>query len=205
MTQAQGNVIGDAVHCTEAGRSITIRAAMEGDGAITISITGDRIGIDSADLPHLFDLFYRTDQSRSQGIGGRRLGLAITWTIVEGHGGAITVASGGLGPGAAVNILLPLKRTGRNQELLCSGPPGYVITPCISPWAKFGRKRWACFTATGRNSIRPLAIWQGPLFLPNCPLFSDAFERYEGTGGRSGHSDASSRSFFYSVSPLAIR
>ena len=37
--------------------------------------------------------FYRTDQSRSRGIGGTGLGLAITRATVEAHGGAITVAS----------------------------------------------------------------------------------------------------------------
>ena len=75
---------------------------------LTISVTDDGIGIDAADLPHVFDRFYRTDQSRSRGIGGTGLGLAITRAIVEAHGGTITVASDGPGRGAAVSIHLPL-------------------------------------------------------------------------------------------------
>ena len=108
MSQALGNVIGNAVHCTGLGGSIVVRAGLEDLGALGISVTDDGIGIDAADLPHVFDRFYRTGQSRVQGIGGRGLGLAITRAIVEAHGGTITVASGGPGQGATVNIRLPL-------------------------------------------------------------------------------------------------
>ena len=78
MSQALGNVISNAIHCTEAGGSIAIRAGLESDETLVISVTDDGIGIDAADLPHVFDRFYRTDQSRSRGIGGTGLGLATT-------------------------------------------------------------------------------------------------------------------------------
>ena len=108
MSQALGNVTGNALNCTGAGGHIAIRAEMESGEALAISITDDGIGIDAADLPHVFDRFYRTDQSRSLGIGGTGLGLAITRAIVEAHGGTIAVASDGLRQGAIVTILLPL-------------------------------------------------------------------------------------------------
>ncbi len=108
MSQALGNVIGNAVHCTGDGGHIAVRATVESGEVLAISITDDGIGIDAADLPHIFDRFYRTGQSRSHGIGGTGLGLAITRAIVEGHGGTLTVESGGPGLGATVNILLPL-------------------------------------------------------------------------------------------------
>ena len=60
---------------------------MESDEALAISVIDDGIGIPAEDLPHVFDRFYRTDQSRSRGIGGTGLGLAITQAIVEAHGG----------------------------------------------------------------------------------------------------------------------
>ena len=110
MSQALGNLIGNAIHCTEAGGSILINARQEGEEALAISVTDDGIGIGAEDLPHLFDRFYRTDQSRSRGIGGTGLGLAITRAIVEAHGGTISVASEGPGHGASVNIRLPLNR-----------------------------------------------------------------------------------------------
>ena len=110
MSQALGNVLSNAIHSTEAGGSIVLRAGLESDGVLAISIIDDGIGIDAADLPHVFDRFYRTDQSRSRGIGGTGLGLAITRAIVEAHGGTIAIASGGLGQGVTVTIRLPLDK-----------------------------------------------------------------------------------------------
>ena len=76
------------------------------------STTGS--GSTPPDLPHVFDRFYRTDQSRSREIGGTGLGLAITRAIVLAHGGTVTVASDGPEQGATVTLRLPLnKRTAR--------------------------------------------------------------------------------------------
>ena len=107
MSQALGNVIGNAINCTDAGGSVVLDARVESKEKLVISVTDDGIGIASADLPHVFDRFYRTDQSRSRGVGGTGLGLAITRAIVEAHGGTITVASDGLGQGATATIRLP--------------------------------------------------------------------------------------------------
>ena len=108
MSQALGNVISNALRSTESGGNIAINAVMEGADALAITIVDDGIGIDAADLPHVFDRFYRTDQSRSRTIEGTGLGLAITRAIVEAHGGTIDVASDGLGEGAIVIFRLPL-------------------------------------------------------------------------------------------------
>jgi len=108
MSQALGNVVSNAIRCTEAGGSIVISAGQESDEALAVSIIDDGIGIDAADLPHVFERFYRTDESRSREIGGTGLGLAITRAIVEAHGGTVGVASDGPGQGATVTIRLPL-------------------------------------------------------------------------------------------------
>ena len=109
MGQALGNILSNAVRCTEAGGCITITAGLESGEALVISVVDDGIGIDPANLPHVFERFYRTDESRSRGISGTGLGLAIAQAVVEGHGGAITVASDGLGRGVTVTIRLSLK------------------------------------------------------------------------------------------------
>ena len=108
MSQALGNLIRNALHATEEGGKIDLRASTEDDQQLTISITDDGAGIDAEDLPHVFERFYRTDQSRSRQIGGSGLGLAITRAIVEAHGGTISVTSDGLGNGATATIRLPL-------------------------------------------------------------------------------------------------
>ncbi len=116
MSQALGNVLSNAIHATEAGGSIVLQAGLVSNSvsgteqaeALVISITDDGIGIHAADLPHVFDRFYRTDQARSRGIGGTGLGLAITRAIIEVHGGTVAVASDGPGQGAVVTMRLPL-------------------------------------------------------------------------------------------------
>ena len=110
MSQALGNVLSNSINCTEAGGSIVLRVGLENDGVLAISIIDDGIGLDAADLPHVFDRFYRTDQSRSRGIDGKGLGLAITRAIVEANGGTITATSDGLGQGVSVTIRLPLNK-----------------------------------------------------------------------------------------------
>ena len=108
MSQGVGNVLSNAIHCAESGGNVVLRAGLEGDETLAISVIDDGIGIAAADLPFVFDRFYRTDQSRSRGIGGTGLGLAITQAIVEAHGGTITATSDGLGQGVTVTIRLPL-------------------------------------------------------------------------------------------------
>jgi len=108
MRQALGNVVGNAISCTEAGGSVVVTAGLDGNETLVVLVADDGIGIDASDLPHVFDRFYRTDRSRSRGIGGTGLGLAITRAIVEAHGGTTTVASDGPGHGTSVTIRLPL-------------------------------------------------------------------------------------------------
>ena len=110
MSQALGNVLSNAVRCTEAGGRVLVEAGVESHGWLAILITDNGMGIDVADLPHVFDRFYRTDRSRSRAIGGTGLGLAITRTIVLAHGGTVTMESDGPGRGATVTVRLPLNK-----------------------------------------------------------------------------------------------
>lgn len=110
MSQALGNVLSNAIDCTEPGGKIVLRTGLERDETLAISVADDGIGIHPTDLPHVFDRFYRTEQSRERGIAGTGLGLAIAQAIVEAHGGTIAVASAGLGQGTTVTIRLPLAK-----------------------------------------------------------------------------------------------
>lgn len=85
------NLVGNAIKFTEGG-SITIEArALEDRAEIKVVDTG--IGIPEADLPEIFDKFRQVDSSSTRKAGGTGLGLAITKSLVELHGGAITVDS----------------------------------------------------------------------------------------------------------------
>ena len=108
MSQALGNVLNNAIRCTEPGGYVLVKAELESDEALAISIIDDGIGMDAADLPYVFDRFYRTEESRIRGIGGTGLGLSITQSIVEAHGGSTAVASDGIGQGVCVTVRLPV-------------------------------------------------------------------------------------------------
>jgi len=107
MSQALGNVLSNAVRCTEAGGRVAIELNSVNNDCLEIVVTDSGIGIHAADLPHVFDRFYRTDRSRRRGIGGTGLGLAITRAIVLAHGGNVTLASDGPGRGTTVTVRLP--------------------------------------------------------------------------------------------------
>lgn len=107
MSQALGNVVHNALQHTVAGGRVTLTARMKENEEVEILVTDDGTGINAADLPHIFNRFYRTDQSRSHDTGGTGLGLAIARSIVEAHNGTITITSDGLGQGTTVRFNLP--------------------------------------------------------------------------------------------------
>jgi len=99
------NLIGNALRHTPAGGAVALTAHRQ-DGRILIDVTDSGEGISPADLPYVFERFYRGDKSRNRGTGGSGLGLAIARGIVRAHGGEITVESRP-GAGAAFHIWLP--------------------------------------------------------------------------------------------------
>ncbi len=109
IRQALGNIVHNALQHTEGGQVI-VAGTLAGDKYLRISVKDDGLGIDPTDLPHIFERFYRTDQSRSR---GRGLGLDIARAIIEAHGGAIDVKSEGLGRGTTVEFSLPLPESNK--------------------------------------------------------------------------------------------
>ncbi|HEX3051132.1 MAG TPA: PAS domain S-box protein [Aggregatilineaceae bacterium] len=104
LQRAIMNIVDNAVKYTPGPGVITFCTGVQ-DGHITIEISDTGIGIGEADLPHIFERFYRADHSRtSRRIG---LGLSIARKIVEAHHGAITVESA-LGQGSTFRIFLPI-------------------------------------------------------------------------------------------------
>ncbi|MEM7532837.1 MAG: HAMP domain-containing sensor histidine kinase [Chloroflexota bacterium] len=107
MSQAIGNLLRNALQHTAVGEHVTVSMTQTASH-VTVTVADEGVGIDPTDLPHLFERFYRTDQSRSRGTGGSGLGLAITRTIIEGHHGTIEIFSDGVGQGTQVCFSLPL-------------------------------------------------------------------------------------------------
>jgi len=82
------NILTNAIKYTPAGGTITI-AARVGAGRVAISVTDDGPGIDTGELRHIFNRFYRGDRARSRAEGGTGLGLSIARGYVEAQGGSI--------------------------------------------------------------------------------------------------------------------
>jgi two-component system sensor histidine kinase BaeS len=86
------NLLSNALKFTPAGQNVRVELALRDSSAI-ISVCDRGIGIAAADLPFIFERFYRTDRSRSRESGGFGLGLAIVKELVEALGGTVTVTS----------------------------------------------------------------------------------------------------------------
>ncbi|MFI4982900.1 MAG: sensor histidine kinase, partial [Nevskiales bacterium] len=104
MAQVLGNLLSNALRYTPAGGRIVLGAAASGDG-VDLSVRDTGQGIAPADLPLVFNRFYRADQSRSED-GESGLGLAIVKALVEAHGGTIEAQSQP-GQGTTMRIHLP--------------------------------------------------------------------------------------------------
>ena len=103
LAQAITNLLANAVQYNKANGEVRISAKLQGS-MILLAISDMGPGISSEDLPHVFERFYRADQSRSSGQTG--LGLAISKAIVEAHGGTIEVLSQP-GAGTTFTVVLP--------------------------------------------------------------------------------------------------
>jgi signal transduction histidine kinase len=102
------NLLGNAIAHTPRGGAITVAAIENGD-MIDISVTDTGEGIPADELENIFERFHRVDKSRTRATGGSGLGLTIARSLVEAHGGKITVKSE-LGKGSHFSFTLPISR-----------------------------------------------------------------------------------------------
>jgi signal transduction histidine kinase len=105
LGQVLANLIGNALKFTPAGGRVVVALEASPDGALLrVSDTG--IGIESDELPRIFDRFYRGTQAPEERATGSGLGLSIVRSIVEMHHGRVTVQST-VGKGTDVRVMLP--------------------------------------------------------------------------------------------------
>ena len=127
ITQVIANLVENALRHTPAGGEILVHAGVRGDekaagrsprgqqpAIVLVSVSDTGGGISAEALPHIFDRFYRVDESRTRISGGSGLGLAIVRHLVETHGGQVWAESplgrlpNGLDYGTRISFTLPV-------------------------------------------------------------------------------------------------
>lgn len=106
--------IQNSIKYTPEKGSISLESYSE-ENCICIVIKDTGIGIPKKDIPHIFDRFYRADESRTKNTGGTGLGLAIAKWIIYSHGGDIDVRSA-VNVGTKITVKLPYKE---NSNVTC--------------------------------------------------------------------------------------
>jgi PAS domain S-box-containing protein len=112
IMQAVSNLLTNAMNYTPRGGKVlvsTMTKTQDNQDWVGFCIQDTGRGIDSVDLPHLFERFYRGKAGHDSGAPGTGLGLAIVKQVVEHHHGRIEVENGDDGYGAIFTVWLPAK------------------------------------------------------------------------------------------------
>ena len=99
------NIIENSARYTDAGGKLSVHILAKAN-TLVLRFDDTAPGVPDDDMPHLFERFYRVENSRNRQQGGSGLGLSICRGIVEAHGGQMTATSSPLG-GIRVEIVLP--------------------------------------------------------------------------------------------------
>jgi two-component system, OmpR family, sensor kinase len=108
LRQVVANLVGNVIGHTPAGTPVRIGVGVE-DGAAVLEVADRGPGLTPEEADRVFERFYRSGEARSRGGGGAGLGLAIVASLVEAHGGRVSVAPAE-GGGAVFRVALPPSR-----------------------------------------------------------------------------------------------
>jgi len=119
LQQIFWNLINNAVKFTPSDGQISISTGNTSKGELRVEIADTGLGIESQELPKIFDAF---EQGGRTQLGGLGLGLAISKALVEAHKGTITAQSAGRNKGSTFTLVFPTSERAAVQ-----------ITPAVSP------------------------------------------------------------------------
>jgi signal transduction histidine kinase len=113
--QVVTNLVGNAIKFTPRGGRVDVAVRPESGGSASITVTDTGTGIEPAELPRIFDRFFRGSRASEARGSGSGLGLSIVRGIVEMHGGTVTVESR-LGAGSTFRVMLPGTRVAETSS-----------------------------------------------------------------------------------------
>ncbi|HTP75752.1 MAG TPA: PAS domain-containing sensor histidine kinase [Rhizomicrobium sp.] len=110
LRQAIANLIGNALKFTPPGGAVSVTVRLERSGGMSFVVTDTGIGMEPQTISAALEPFRQLDRSLSRRFEGAGLGLSITKSIVELHGGVLLIESA-VGEGTTASIVLPASRT----------------------------------------------------------------------------------------------
>lgn len=116
LQQALWNIFKNSIKFTPPGGTISVSTSNRDQDRLAIVISDSGRGIAAEALPGIFDAFEQGGRNVNAEFGGLGLGLAITRTFVEKHGGSVEASSGGLDQGATITVELPWIGTETEQS-----------------------------------------------------------------------------------------
>jgi signal transduction histidine kinase len=130
ITQVLSNLINNAITYTPVGESITVSIDRR-ENRLAVSVKDTGVGIPKEAIPKLFTKFFRVNSVLEQGSKGTGLGLFISKSIINMHGGDINVESE-LGKGSTFTFTLPVASQDQLQKttfIAGKTGPGIVLNP----------------------------------------------------------------------------
>jgi len=110
LRQAIANLVGNALKFTPPGGTVSVTVRLERSGGMSFVVTDTGIGMEPQTISAALEPFRQLDRSLSRRFEGAGLGLSITKSIVELHGGVLLIESS-VGEGTTASIVLPASRT----------------------------------------------------------------------------------------------
>src|SRR5581483_6800930 len=114
LEQVVQNLLLNAIKYSPAGGLVRVRVE-EHPNEVWIAVTDEGIGITAEVMPRLFGRFYRADEARQRRLPGLGLGLFVTRSLVEAHGGRIWAESAGAGHGSTFVATFPRQAYDRSS------------------------------------------------------------------------------------------
>ncbi|AEG91512.1 PAS domain S-box protein [Ramlibacter tataouinensis] len=122
LGQLLSNLIGNAAKYTPHGGKIELSAEADPE-QVVVTVADNGIGIDPSEIERMFDLFTQAHDERGRPNDGLGIGLALSRSIAELHGGWLRAASAGRGQGSRFQLGLPLHRPGAAEGAAAAAAP----------------------------------------------------------------------------------
>jgi signal transduction histidine kinase len=114
LRSAVQNILGNAIKYSRSGSTVDVRAEYGAD-AVRVVVVDHGLGIDAADVPHIFKPFYRGRHARDAQIRGTGVGLSVVRHVVDAHQGDVQVSSR---VGEGTTVTLTLRAMSRSQAVV---------------------------------------------------------------------------------------